>query len=82
MSPCAMIPNGGAMSNDILTLGDALNYLGIIGGLVAVVVAVAVAGASIGERYGRAACKRRHPASMARRAEIIASRRRQLDRRA
>ncbi len=70
------------MSNDISTLGDALNYLGIILGLVAVVVAVAVGGAWIGDRWGRATCKRRHPASVARRAEIIARRRRQLDRRA
>ncbi len=70
------------MSNDILTLGDALNYLGVILGLVAVVVALAVGGAWIGERWGRAACKRRHPASVARRAGIIARRRRQLDRRA
>jgi hypothetical protein len=60
------------MSNEITTLGDALNYLGIVGGLVAVAVAVIVGGAYVGERYGRAACKRRHPASVARRAEIIA----------
>ena len=69
--------NGDAV--EITSLGDALNYLGIIGGLVAVSVAVIVGGAYIGERYGRAACKRRHPASMARRAEIIARRRAQLN---
>ena len=67
------------MSNEITTLGDALNYLGIIGGLVAVAVAVIVGGAYVGECWGRAACKRRHPASVARRAEIIARRRRQLN---
>lgn len=69
------------MSNEITNLGDALNYLGIIGGLIVVAVAVIVGGAWIGERYGRAACKRRHPASVARRAEIIARRRAQLNRR-
>lgn len=67
------------MSNEITNLGDALNYLGIIGGLIVVAVAVIVGGAWIGECWGRSACKRRHPASMARRAEIIARRRRQLD---
>lgn len=70
------------MSDEITTLGDALNYLGIIGGLVAVAVAVIVGGAYVGECWGRAACRRRHPASLARRAEIIARRRRQLDGRA
>lgn len=70
------------MSNEITSLGDALNYLGIIGGLVAVAVAVIVGGAYVGDRWGRSACKRRHPATMARRAEIIAQRRRQLDGRA
>ena len=70
------------MNGEITNLGDALNYLGIIGGLVAVAVAVIVGGAYVGERWGRAACKRRHPASVARRAEIIAQRRAQLDRRA
>lgn len=69
------------MGGEILTLGDALNYLGIIGGLVAVSVAVIVGGAWIGERCGRAACKRRHPASVARRARIVAQRRAQLNRR-
>ena len=82
MSPFVMIHNGGAMSDEITTLGDALNYLGIIGGLVAVAVAVIVGGAYVGECWGRAACRRRHPASLARRAEIIAHRRRQLDGRA
>ena len=43
MSQFVMIRNGGAMSDEILTLGDALNYFGAIGGLVASMVA-AVAG--------------------------------------
>jgi hypothetical protein len=67
------------MSNEILTLGDALNYLGIIGGLVASMVAAVAGGAYVAERYGRAACKRRHPASVARRARIVAQRRARLD---
>ena len=67
------------MSNEITTLGDALNYLGAIGGLVLSMGACVYLMARIGERCGRAACKRRHPATMARRAEIIAQRRAQLD---
>ena len=70
---------GQTMSNEITTLGDALNYLGIIGGLVAVAVAVIVGGAYVGECWGRAACKRRHPASVGRRARIVAQRRARLD---
>ena len=67
------------MSSEITTLGDALNYLGAIGGLVAAIGAVIVGGAYIGERYGRAACKYRHPASVGRRARIVAQRRAQLN---
>lgn len=70
------------MSNEITNLGDALNYLGIIGGLVVSMVAAVYLLVVVGECWGRSACKRRHPASMARRAEIIARRRRQLDGRA
>lgn len=70
------------MSNEITSLGDALNYLGIIGGLVVSMVVAVYLLAVVGERWGRSACKRRHPATMARRAEIIARRRRQLDGRA
>ena len=70
------------MSNEITTLGDALNYLGIIGGLVLSIVAVIVAGAYVGECWQRSACKYRHPASVGRRARIVAQRRRQLDGRA
>ena len=69
------------MNGEILTLSDALNYLGAIGGLVAAIGAVIVGGAYIGERYGRAACKYRHPASVGRRARIVAQRRAQLNRR-
>lgn len=70
------------MSNEITTLGDALNYLGIIGGLVASMVAAVAGGAYVAERYGRAACRRRHPASVGRRARIVSQRRAKLDGRA
>ena len=69
------------MSNEITTLGDALNYLGIIGGLVLSMGACVYLMARIGERWGRAACKYRHPASVGRRARIVAQRRAQLNRR-
>jgi hypothetical protein len=82
MSRSVMIRNGGAMSNEITTLNDALNYFGAIGGLVLSIVAVIVGGAYIGERYQRAACRYRHPASVARRARIVAQRRARLDGRA
>ena len=70
------------MSNEITNLGDALNYLGIIGGLVLLMGASVYLMARIGERYGRAACKYRHPASVGRRARIVAQRRARLDGRA
>ena len=70
------------MSNEITTLSDALNYLGAIGGLVLSIVASIYLMARIGECWQRSACKHRHPASVGRRARIIAQRRRQLDRRA
>jgi hypothetical protein len=79
MLPCVMIRDGGVMSNEITSLGDALNYLGIIGGLIAVGVAVIVGGAWVAERYQRASCRYRHPASVARRARIVAQRRARLD---
>ena len=67
------------MNGEILTLGDALNYLGAIGGLVAAIGAVIVGGAYIGERWARSACRYRHPASVGRRARIVAQRRARLD---
>ena len=69
------------MNGEILTLGDALNYFGGIVGLVVSMVVGVFALARVGECWGRSACKRRHPASVARRAEIIAQRRAQLNRR-
>lgn len=67
------------MSNEITNLGDALNYLGIIGGLIVSMVASVYLLARIGDRWGRSACKRRHPASVARRARIVAQRRARLN---
>ena len=67
------------MSNEITTLGDALNYLGVIGGLVLLIVVFIVVGAYVGECWGRSACKYRHPASVARRARIVADRRAKLN---
>ena len=69
-------------TGEITTLLDAMNYAGTIALFIGSMVAVAVVCRLVADRLGRAACKRRHPASLARRAEIIARRRRQLDRRA
>lgn len=65
--------------DDITTLGDALNFAIILSGLIVAYVAVVVGGAYVQDRCGRAACKRRHPASVARRARIVAQRRARLD---
>jgi hypothetical protein len=67
------------MSNEITTLGDALNYLGIIGGLVVSMVACVYVLARVGESWARRRCRYRHPASVGRRARIVAQRRAQLD---
>ena len=70
------------MNGEITTLLDAMNYAGAIALLIGGLVAVAVICRLVADRWGRAACKRRHPATMARRARIVAQRRQQLDRRA
>ena len=67
------------MSSEITTLGDALNYLGAIGGLVLSMGASIYLMARVGECWGRAACRYRHPASVGRRARIVAQRRARLD---
>lgn len=67
------------MGGEISTLNDALNYLGIIGGLIVSMVVAVYLLAVVGERWGRSACKRRHPASVARRARIVAQRRARLN---
>jgi hypothetical protein len=67
------------MSDEILTLGDALNYFGAIGGLVLSMVAIVYVLARVGESWARRACRYRHPASVGRRARIVAQRRARLD---
>ena len=62
-----------------MSFSDALNYLGIIGGLVASMVASVYVLARAGECWARRACRYRHPASVGRRARIVAQRRAQLD---
>ena len=69
------------MNGEILTLGDALNYLGAIGGLVLSMVAIVYVLGRGGESWARSACRYRHPASVGRRARIVAQRRAQLNRR-
>ena len=67
------------MSNDSMSLFYAVNYflslLCLVGGFVVVVIV----GGIIAERVVRAACKRRHPASVGRRARIVAERRAKLN---
>ena len=67
------------MSSEITTLGDALNYLGTIGGLVLSLVAIVYVLGRVGESWARSACRYRHPASVGRRARIVAQRRAKLD---
>ena len=69
------------MSNDILTLGDALNYFGGVGALIGSMVLVAVVSRRVVDAVGRSRCRYRHPASVGRRARIVAQRRARLDRR-
>lgn len=81
MSPFVMIHNRGAMSNEITTLGDALNYFGIIGGLVGSMVLVVYLMERVGYWVARNRCRYRHPASIGRRARLVAQRRARIDRR-
>lgn len=69
------------MNGEMSTLGDALNYLGIIGGLVGSIVLYAYLAARIGDRVARGRCRYRHPASVGRRARLVAQRRARIDRR-
>jgi len=57
----------------------AVNYFLSLLFLVAGFVGVVIVGGVIGERVGRATCKRRHPASVGRRARIVADRRAKLN---
>ena len=60
-------------------MGYAVNYFLSLLCLVAGFVVVVIVGGVIGERVGRAACRRRHPASVGRRARIVADRRAKLN---
>ena len=66
-------------TGEITTLLDAMNYMGAIALLIGSMVAIAVLGRVVVDRWERAACKRRHPASLGRRARIVAQRRARLD---
>lgn len=69
------------MDSEILTLGDALNYLGIIGGLIGSMVLSVYLMERVGYWVARGRCRYRHPASVGRRARLVAQRRAQLNRR-
>lgn len=69
------------MDSEITSLGDALNYLGGIVGLVGSMVLVVCLMVRIGDRVARRRCRYRHPASVGRRARIVAQRRARIDRR-
>ena len=57
----------------------AVNYFLSLLCLVAGFVVVVIVGGIVADRIERAACKRRHPASVGRRARIVADRRARLD---
>jgi len=69
-------------SYGISSLGDALNYAGGIAALVASIALVVVVGERVSISWGRAACKRRHPATIGRNARLVRERRAKLNRRA
>ena len=62
-----------------MSLLDAMNYFGAVCGLVLSLVAIVYVFTRVGESWARSACKRRHPASVGRRARIVAQRRAKLN---
>ena len=62
-----------------MSLLDAMNYFGTIGGLVLSSVAIVYVLGRVGESWARRGCRYRHPASVGRRARIVAQRRAKLD---
>ena len=60
-------------------MGYAVNYFLSLLFLVAGFVVVVIAGGIVADRVERAACRRRHPASVGRRARIVADRRAKLN---
>ena len=62
-------------------MGYAVNYCLSLLCLVAGFVVVVIVGGIVADRVERATCKRRHPASVGRRARIVADRRAKLNER-
>ena len=60
-------------------MGYAVNYFLSLLFLVAGFVVVVIVGGIIADRIERATCRRRHPASVGRRARIVADHRARLD---
>ena len=60
-------------------MGYAVNYFLSLLCLVAGSVGVVIVGGIVADRVERATCKRRHPASVGRRARIVADRRAKLN---
>jgi len=66
---------------EISSLGDALNYAGGIAVLIGAVAVFVVVAERVAISWGRAACKRRHPATLGRNARLVRERRARLNRR-
>ena len=66
---------------EISSLGDALNYAGGIAALIGAVAVFVVVAERVAIWLGRAACKRRHPATLGRNARLVRERRARLNRR-
>ena len=64
-----------------MTFVDALNYFGLVFGLVFGMGCAVWFMALVGERSARSRCRYRHPASVGRRARIVEQRRAAIDRR-
>lgn len=65
----------------MMTFEDALNYFGLVFGLVLGMGCVVWFMAWIGERLARSRCRYRHPASVGRRERIVQQRRAAIDQR-
>lgn len=68
-------------SYEISSLGDALNYAGGIAALIGAVAVFVIVGERVAIWSRRAACKRRHPATLGRNARLVRERRARLNRR-
>lgn len=64
-----------------MTFEDALNYFGLIFGLVLGMGCAVWFMALVGERLARSRCRYRHPASVGRRERIVQQRRAAIDQR-